>query len=33
MLNGIINSTGLEDAYQQWALSVSIAVGDSIGML
>ncbi|KAH9553712.1 hypothetical protein CY35_08G026200 [Sphagnum magellanicum] len=30
MLNGIINSTGLEDAYQQWALSVSIAVGDSI---
>ncbi len=32
-LNGTINSTGLQDAYQQWASSVSIAVGDSIGML
>jgi plastocyanin len=30
MLNGTINSTGLQDAYQQWASSVSIAVGDSI---
>ncbi|KAH8953261.1 hypothetical protein BDL97_08G015000 [Sphagnum fallax] len=29
-LNGTINSTGLQDAYQQWASSVSIAVGDSI---
>lgn len=33
MLNGTINSTGLQDAYQQWASSVSIAVGDTIGML
>jgi hypothetical protein len=32
-LNGNINSTGLQDAYQQWASSVSIAVGDRIGML
>jgi plastocyanin len=30
MLNGTINSAGLQDAYQQWASSVSIAVGDSI---
>jgi plastocyanin len=30
MLNGTINSTGLQDAYQQWASSVSISVGDSI---
>jgi len=30
MLNGTINSTGLQDAYQQWASSVSIAVGDTI---
>ncbi|CAK9276914.1 unnamed protein product [Sphagnum jensenii] len=29
-LNGNINSTGLQDAYQQWASSVSIAVGDRI---
>jgi hypothetical protein len=29
-LNGNINSTGLQDAYQQWASSVSIALGDSI---
>ncbi len=33
MLNGTINSTGLQDAYQQWASSVSIAFGDSVGML